>query len=161
MLRLTKLTDYATVVLTEMARTPDAVHSAHELAGRVRMETPTVSKVLKQLAKAGLIVSYRGANGGYRLVRPPERINVAQMLEAMEGPLGMTECSIHEGLCAQEDVCHVRANWQRINQAVLSALRQVSLAEMAHPLTPPAVDMSALKTATGTPEIATSTAGDE
>lgn len=134
MLRLSKLTDYATVLMTRLAQAPDELHSAQSLASRTRVELPTVSKVLKQLARAGLVVSQRGAQGGYRLARPADDISVAEIIAALEGPLGMTECSIHAGLCAQESVCSVRRNWRKISRAIVGALDEVSLADMAEPM---------------------------
>ena len=133
MLRVTKLTDYATVVLTVLASDPDRVLSATELAERAGLETPTVAKVLKPLAQAGLVEGFRGANGGYRLARPADAIGLIEVVEAMEGPLGMTECSIHAGHCTIEDHCGVRANWRRINDVVVQALRSVTLAQMQAP----------------------------
>ena len=133
MLRVTKLTDYATVVLTVLAADPDRVLSATELAERAGLETPTVAKVLKPLAQAGLVEGFRGANGGYRLARPADAIGLIEVVEAMEGPLGMTECSIHAGHCTIEDHCGVRANWRRINDVVVQALRSVTLAQMQAP----------------------------
>ncbi|MGY1424212.1 SUF system Fe-S cluster assembly regulator [Lysobacter sp. A289] len=138
MLRVTRLTDYATVVLTVLAADPLVVLSAPELADRAGLETPTVSKLLKPLAQAGLVEGFRGANGGYRLARPAGAITLIEIVEAMEGPLAMTECSIHEGNCEIEDSCNVRANWRYINDVVADALRAVSLAQMLTPLTPPA-----------------------
>jgi FeS assembly SUF system regulator len=140
MLRVTRLTDYATVVLTVLAApsrgAPDAVLSAPELAERAGLEVPTVSKVLKPLAQAGLVAGFRGVNGGYRLARPAEEIGLLEIVEAMEGPLGMTECSIHAGNCGIEDQCGVRANWRRINDVVIDALRGVTLAQMLAPPPP-------------------------
>ncbi len=133
MLRVTKLTDYATVVMTVLASQPDRVHSAAELAERAHLELPTVSKLLKPLAHAGLVESFRGVNGGYRLARAAEAISLADIVEAMEGPIGMTECSVHEGQCGLEDNCGIRANWRRINDVVAEALRAVSLAQMLLP----------------------------
>ena len=133
MLRVSKLTDYATVVMTVLAVAPARVHSAQELADAARLELPTVSKLLKQLAHAGLVDSFRGVNGGYKLARAPERITIAAIVEAMEGPIGMTECSAHSGLCGHEPHCGVRVNWQRINQAIAQALGSVSLADMLKP----------------------------
>jgi FeS assembly SUF system regulator len=132
-LRVTRLTDYATLVLTVMASDPYAVHSATGLAERARLEAPTVSKVLKPLARAGLVEGFRGANGGYRLARAPRDITLIQIVEAIEGPLGMTECSVHAGNCGIEDHCGVRANWRRVNDVVVEALRGVTLAQMLAP----------------------------
>ena len=133
MLRVTKLTDYATVVLTVLASDAAAVLSASELAERAGLEVPTVAKVLKPLAQAGLVEGFRGANGGYRLARDAAEISLVEIVEAMEGPLGMTECSVHAGQCGIESSCGVRANWRRINDVVADALRGVSLAQMLGP----------------------------
>ena len=130
MLRVTKLTDYATVVLTVLAARPDTVMSATELAERAGLEAPTVSKLLKPLAQAGLVEGFRGANGGYRLARAPSAINLVQIVEAMEGPLAMTECSLHDSQCGISDQCGVQGNWRRINEVVAEALRGVTLAQM-------------------------------
>jgi len=137
MLRVTKLTDYATLVLTVMASEPAAVHSAAGLAERARLELPTVSKLLKPLAHAGLVAGIRGANGGYRLARAPEAISLVEIVEAMEGPLGVTECSLHGGQCGRETHCSVRPQWRRINDVVIDALRGVSLAQMLPTRVPP------------------------
>ena len=136
MLRVTKLTDYATVVMTVLASQPDSVLSASELAERAQLEAPTVSKLLKPLAQAGLVEGFRGASGGYRLARPADRIGLLEIVTAMEGPLGMTECSVHTGNCGIEHSCNVRANWRRINDIVTDALRNVTLAQMLHPPAP-------------------------
>jgi FeS assembly SUF system regulator len=133
MLRISKLTDYATVVMTCLAAAGDGVLSAQTLAERARLEAPTVSKLLKQLAQAELVVSTRGINGGYRLARAPQDISIADVVTAMEGPIGMTECSVHTGACGHEPHCGVRVNWQRINQAIATALAEVSLADMVKP----------------------------
>lgn len=134
MLRVTKLTDYATVVMTVLAHGDHEVLSASELAERAGLEATTVAKVLKPLAQAGLVEGFRGANGGYRLARPADDIGLIEIVEAMEGPLGMTECSVHTGNCGIEKSCGVRANWRHINDVVVEALREVTLAQM---LTPP------------------------
>ena len=133
MLRVTKLTDYASVVLTVLASDPASVLSASELAERAGLEVPTVAKLLKPLAQAGLVDGFRGANGGYRLARDAAEISLVEIVEAMEGPLGMTECSVHAGQCGIEESCGVRANWRRINDVVADALRGVSLAQMLGP----------------------------
>ena len=138
MLRLSKLTDYGTVVMTFMARESERVHSAHEISEKIGVSAPTVSKVLKTLARYGLVVSSRGAKGGYILARSAEDITMAEIISAMEGgPLGLTECSTMPGMCVQETNCSIRGNWQRINQAIVEALRQVSLAEMTRPVAHP------------------------
>ncbi len=130
MLRVTKLTDYASVVLTVLAARPETVMSATELAEQAGLEAPTVSKLLKPLAQAGLVEGFRGANGGYRLARDPAQISLVEIVEAMEGPLAMTECSLHDSQCGISARCGVRTNWRRINDVVSDALRSVTLAQM-------------------------------
>ena len=130
MLRVTKLTDYATVLLTALADDHERVFSAAELAERTRLELPTVSKVLKPLAQAGLVESFRGSAGGYRLSRPADRITLIEILEAIEGKLEVTECSSEHSHCGIESHCGVRGNWRRINDVVADALRGISLAQM-------------------------------
>ena len=133
MLRVTKLTDYATVVLAALASAPDRVLSAGELAERARLEPPTVAKVLKPLAHAGLVEGFRGATGGYRLARPAAEISLIAIVEAIEGPLGMTECSGEHSSCEHEPHCGVQSHWRRINDVIAEALGGVTLADMLPP----------------------------
>jgi FeS assembly SUF system regulator len=132
MLRISKLTDYALLMMVELARDGEVL-SAHALAERIGVEVPTASKVLKMLAGGGLLQSFRGASGGYRVERGPRDVSVAEVIAAIEGPIAMTECSVEPGLCSQEDSCGLRGNWQRISQAVAQALQAVTLAEMSAP----------------------------
>jgi len=133
MFRVSRLTDYATVVMTCIAAHPDDVLSTAQIAEETHLELPTVSKLLKLLGHAGLVDSFRGVNGGYRLARPADAISVAEIVEAMEGPLGMTECSLSDGHCERISQCGVRGSWQRINNVLDNALRSMSLADMLHP----------------------------
>jgi FeS assembly SUF system regulator len=136
MLRISKMTDYAIMVMVELHASGGEVLNAQALAERSHLELPTVSKVLKLLVKMDLVDSYRGPNGGYSLERKAQDISVAEIIAAIEGPIAMTECSVEEGLCAQEAICSLRGNWQRISVAVAQAMQGVSLAEMAQPLKP-------------------------
>jgi len=133
MLRISKLTDYATVLLAALAQQPEACLPASRLAELTRLEPPTVAKVLKTLARAGLVNSIRGVNGGYKLAEAPENISVAGVLRAMEGPIALTECGLEPGRCVHEPDCNLRGNWRRIGQAVESALAGLSLADLAEP----------------------------
>lgn len=146
MLRLSKLTDYGTIVMTHLARTPGEVQSATDIASGTHVALPTVSKVLKLLTQDGLVISYRGALGGYSLARPPEAISVAEIIAALEGPIAFTECSIDTGVCSQEASCAIRANWQKINGVIRAALQEVTLAEMLQPV-PQTVDLRGLRPA--------------
>ena len=131
MFRLGKLTDYGTVVMTALADEPARVHSAQELAAATRVPPPTVSKLLKRLAKSGLIEALRGVRGGYRLARAPDSITVADMVRALEGPIALTQCADHAGGCSIESSCATSANWQLINTAIREALEAVTLAQMS------------------------------
>jgi FeS assembly SUF system regulator len=134
MLRISKLTDYAILVMVELNEQHGQVLNAHELASLTHLELPTVSKVLKLLTRAGLVRSFRGMNGGYSLDRKASKVSVAEIIAAIEGPIAMTECSVEEGLCHQEQVCNLRSNWQRISTAVARAMDGVTLAEMSRPI---------------------------
>ncbi len=131
MLRISKLTDYAILVMVELTAGDDEVLSTQALAERCGLEAPTVSKVLKMLVRAGLVTSFRGPNGGYRTDRAPEAVSVARVISAIEGPIAMTECSVHEGLCTVEASCSARDNWQKVSAAVADALEHISLADMS------------------------------
>jgi len=131
MLRMGKLTDYATVVLASLAQEPARHRAATELAERTRLSRPTVSKVLKGLQRAGMVISSRGAQGGYRLARPPEKITAAQILDVFEGPIAITECSGASSQCGIERQCRVGGAWQRINAGIRRALEDVTLDQLA------------------------------
>ncbi|HEY3328147.1 MAG TPA: SUF system Fe-S cluster assembly regulator [Novimethylophilus sp.] len=141
MLRMSKLADYATVVMTLMAQVPEQVRNAPEIAAAVGLELPTVSKILKSLVRTGLLLSQRGPKGGYKLARQPEAIPIADIIDAIEGyPMGLTECSSIIGLCSRESSCAVRTNWQRISREIRLSLERITLAELAQPqATQPAV----------------------
>jgi FeS assembly SUF system regulator len=131
MLRMGKLTDYATVVLASLAQDPLAHRAAAELAERTSISPPTVSKVLKGLQRAGLVISSRGAQGGYRLARRPEFITAKQILDVFEGPIAITECSGAGSRCGIERQCRVGGAWQRVNAAIRRALEDVTLQQLA------------------------------
>lgn len=131
MLRVSKLADYGTIAMSYMALKPEGVHTATEVAVAVRVTASTVSKILKILAREGLLVSLRGARGGYRLAQRPEKISVARVIEAVEGPFAFTECSGSPCHCIQELNCPIRSNWQRIHRDVRKVLEGVTLADMA------------------------------
>jgi FeS assembly SUF system regulator len=134
MLKLSKLSDYATMLMTAMAAEPARVHNGQELAERTHVPAPTVAKLLKALARGGLLESARGARGGYRLLHAPEQLSVADVIRALEGPIAVTECSVHGGDCDIESTCATRANWRLINSAIRQALEAVTLAQMAAPM---------------------------
>ena len=133
MLRISKLTDYGVVLATHLAAPrADLTVAVRDLAKETGIPQPTVSKVLKQLGRAGIVEAQRGAHGGYRLTRVPEDITIAEVIAALEGPIGVTECASDDSLgsCEFETRCDVRTNWQRINRAVQDALEGIRLSDM-------------------------------
>ncbi len=134
MLRINRETDYGIVILSAMARSPGERFNASQLAAAHGLPQPMASKVMKQLVHAGLLRSYRGAKGGYGLLRSPEEISVAQIIEALEGPIAFTECvEDGTGSCDHVDGCTAGGIWSRVSAAVYQALHGVTLAEMARP----------------------------
>ncbi len=132
MIRMSKLTDYAILILAHLARSPGTL-TAHELAERSRVPLPTVSKLAKELSKAGLVISHRGRNGGYGLARPAEQISVAEVVEALEGPIALTECARPGGKadCDLEPTCLARESWDPVSRAIENALRGLPLSAIA------------------------------
>jgi FeS assembly SUF system regulator len=131
MFRISKLTDYGTVVLACLAATPDRRQTATAVAERTRLGLPTVSKLLKSLHRAGLVTSVRGSHGGYQLARPAARISASAIIDAIEGPVAITECSGIHSTCDIESVCRTGSAWQRINASIRRALDDISLAQLA------------------------------
>ena len=131
MLRISKLTDYGTVILACLAARPDRRLTAAGVAERTRLGVPTVSKLLKSFHRAGLVTSTRGAHGGYRLARPAARITAAEIIDAIEGPVAITECSGDHSACDLENVCSTGSAWQRVNAAIRRSLDGISLAQLS------------------------------
>ena len=130
MFRISRLTDYGTLILVHLSEQDGRLCSASEVATGTHVAQPTVQKLLKVLARTGLVDSVRGADGGYRLSRSPRLIDAAQILDALEGPVAITECSTQESQCELESLCHVGSAWQRINSALRVALSEISLADL-------------------------------
>ena len=132
MLRMSKLTDYGTMVLAQLAASDRGLTTAGQLAEATHLALPTVSKLLKALVHAGLVLSTRGVQGGYALARSADSISAAEILDALEGPVALTECSSSNGGCDLESYCRVGTAWQRINRSIRTALEGVSLADLQH-----------------------------
>jgi FeS assembly SUF system regulator len=133
MIRMSKLTDYGIVLLAQLAgRDCDAPSTARDLASATHLPLPVVSKLLKALAREGILESHRGARGGYCLARDPELLTVAEIIRLLEGPIALTECGADPGACSQEGECGVRAPWLRINDVIQRALERVTLAELCN-----------------------------
>lgn len=132
MLRMSRLTDYGLVLLTHLAEgDPQRSHNARELAEAAHLPLPVVSKILKVLTREGFLVSSRGVKGGYSLARRPSDVSVVEVIDALEGPIALTECGI--GSCERESSCRVRAPWQRINRVVRKSLEDVRLSDLVAP----------------------------
>ncbi|MBI3772473.1 MAG: SUF system Fe-S cluster assembly regulator [Gammaproteobacteria bacterium] len=130
MLRMSKLTDYGIVIMSYLAKTPQQMQSATEIAVNVGVALPTVSKILKILTREGFLTSQRGLKGGYSLAFSADEISIADLVDALEGPIALTECSYAKGMCQQERSCSVRQNWLRINQVIHDTLDGIRLAQM-------------------------------
>ena len=130
MFKVNKLTDYAVVVLIDIA-CADGRRSAHQVSDHTGIPLPTVAKLMKSLNKAGLVASQRGATGGYELGRQPRDISVADVIEAVEGPIALTACAdTSDESCSMQSSCLVQGKWNRVNTAVRAALSDVTLDEM-------------------------------
>jgi FeS assembly SUF system regulator len=140
MIRLAKLTDYGIALMSHIARSDSALHSARDIADATAIPLPTVSKLLKLLGQGGLLQSQRGVRGGYALTRPADMISVSDVVQALEGPLNLTECGdsgTKHSSCSIEHACLVKPHWQTINLAIRTALEQLTLADMAGTHLPP------------------------
>jgi FeS assembly SUF system regulator len=136
-LTLSRLSDYAIVVVSRLAaRGGGGQASARALAEETHIPLPTVIKVLKLLAAQGALASIQGRKGGYRLARPPTAISVIEIIEAVEGPIALTECNREASACRIEPTCGVHRHWLMINTAIRDALTHISVAELADPGVP-------------------------
>ncbi|MBN1946742.1 MAG: SUF system Fe-S cluster assembly regulator [Bradymonadales bacterium] len=132
MIRITKLSDYGTAILAELAQSPSIARcSARDIAMRSDIPLPMVSKILKILAKKGLLASYRGVNGGYALSRAPQDISLGEIISALEGPVFLTHCSENgECPCGRSGYCPVRGIWPGINRRFQEILDGTKLADI-------------------------------
>lgn len=145
MLRLSRLTDYAVVVLirlseSERGHAADAVQTSPGIAAVTGVPEPTVAKVLKALTCAGLVASQRGARGGYRLARPLGAISICDVIAAVDGPIALTAC-VDGGIggCDVASLCAVKGRWDLVNAVIRDALHRITLAEMRTASVPPAL----------------------
>jgi len=131
MLRLSKLTDYGMLLMSQLASSTQPVWKASDLASVTGVPAPTVSKILQSLLQYDLLTSQRGAHGGYRLARCATTISVREVVDALEGEIALTECNSNHSQCEQQAKCAMRGNWMRINDAMCAVLSSISLAEMS------------------------------
>lgn len=133
MIRLSKMSDYSVVVLVELTCPDRSLRTASDIASVLSIPEPTVTKVLKMLAKADILHSARGVKGGYALARPAAEIRIADIIEAVEGPIALTSCATGDvGVdnCIMEGVCSLSGRWAPVNRALRSALQSVSLSDL-------------------------------
>ncbi|MBL4907630.1 MAG: SUF system Fe-S cluster assembly regulator [Sneathiella sp.] len=141
MIKLSKMTDYGVVIMSEMAKIEGRTMTAPDLSLHTGLKVPTAAKILRVLAKSGLLSSLRGAHGGYRLDRHPKSISIAEIVRVMEGPVAVTSCvdESHDN-CSVESCCPMRGGWDKINRAINAAMEEVTLSDMcqdtAAPYTP-------------------------
>ena len=133
MIILSKLADYGVIVATRLAADPARQLTAAAIADDTFLPRATVAKILKALAHAGLVTATRGPAGGYRLARRATAISVAEVVAAIDGDIGLTQCSVHVAECARTEYCPTRPHWAAINRAVAQALSAVSLDAMLTP----------------------------
>jgi len=133
MLRISKLADYGTVIMVYLANHAEMLCNARDIALQTHLKQPTVSKLLKRLTASGLLISVRGANGGYRLERPAATISIANIIYALEDQRGLVECSLQPNPCSLQSVCGIQGNWRLISDAIETALDSVSLESLAKP----------------------------
>ncbi len=129
MLRISKMADYAAMIMGYLAANPTAILTAKEIAAHTMLAEPTVSKLLKLLTNNGLLMSHRGASGGYSIKRAAEKISIAQIISAIEGNIAVTECALNNEICLLETTCASRSAWMKVNVIVKQALEKISLKE--------------------------------
>lgn len=130
MIRISKLTDYALVILAFMCTEGEQSHQASDISSNTKIALPTTAKILKQLSKAELLTSQRGVNGGYSLAKKPETISVADVIQALEGPLSIMDCAIDKNNCAIYSNCQINAPWAKINAIIEDALSNCKVIDL-------------------------------
>ena len=134
MIRIAKLTDYAILILSILGKNLHICHNAHQIAELSGVSYPTTSKLLKQLLKARIVNSSRGSTGGYKLAHAPKSISIAQIIQALEGPLAITECNISKDRCAISNLCSMQLPWMQINKIIHTALENYKLSDLIIPI---------------------------
>lgn len=130
MFRISKLTDYAMVILTHMGKSPDLIYQTTEIAIAVHLAKPTVAKILKQLVNKKILISQRGAAGGYQLAGNAEDISLATIITALEGQVAITECNSKIKRCARATKCPITSPWVKINSIIYNSLDAYKLSDL-------------------------------
>jgi FeS assembly SUF system regulator len=134
MLRLSRLADYAVVIMAYLARHPGQSSNAKNIAVKTGIAFPTTSKLLKRLTQHRLLVAQRGIRGGYQLTLPASDISLLEIIQALEGQIALTKCSHAEHRCSVEKHCMIRDNWRRISAFFQDTLLHISVADLIQPL---------------------------
>ena len=150
MVILSKLADYGVIIATHLAAHSERQMTAAVLAQETSLPRATAAKLLKTLAHAGIVAGARGAAGGYRLARDARQISVVEVVAAIDGSMGVTQCTIHDD-CKRSSFCSTKPHWHRINMAVSTALGAITLAEMANPFGLPPLRPASPPQPTATP----------
>ena len=133
MLRISKMTDYAVLILANLALHDNKLLTAKEIASETHISLPTTQKILKKLNRKNLVISKQGASGGYTLNSQTKSLSIAVLLEKLDGDLSITQCSSNHDHCEVEDFCNIGNAWQLINQRVQWALNDITLGDLIHP----------------------------
>ena len=134
MLRLNRMTDYAMIMLAALASRPGELVASAALAQQTQLNQTTIAKIAKELVRANIIIAERGVNGGYQLARTPQEITAADVIEALEGPIALTACVTGVAdPCSTRHGCFMSGNWDEVNNAIRSALRNVTLSQLINP----------------------------
>lgn len=143
MVRLSNLADYAVVVMCQAAMSADTRLSAAAVSAATAIPTPTVAKLMGKMSRAGLLVSFRGVGGGFALARPASEISVAEVVEAVDGPIALTHCTepANSACYSRDAICSLKPQWNVINRTVREVLAGVSLADLARASLPVAAAM--------------------
>jgi FeS assembly SUF system regulator len=134
MLRLSKLTDYAVVIMAYLSQHPGLAINAKNIAEHTGISLPTTSKLLKRLSHEGLLHANRGVKGGYQLAYPATDISLGTVIQTLEGQIALTECSHTTLACSLEKQCTIRDNWRRISAFIQATLMHISLADLIQPV---------------------------
>lgn len=130
MIRISKLSDYALVIMGYMGKNPDYVAQTSDIALNTHISKPTAAKILKRLAKHNLLESIRGTSGGYKLTKAPSSISVANIIEIIEGPMAIMDCSLGQEHCAMYSNCGINAPWVQINRVIIKSLDTIKVSDL-------------------------------
>src|SRR5208337_3825583 len=131
MLKLTKKADYGLIALRHLASVPGATASTKDMAEAYHLPVTLLAKVLQQLARAGIVKSVAGTNGGYKLIRHPGAVSALEVVRAIDGPVILTHCFTEHGTCDQSESCTVREPLRRVHEAILELLNKFTIMDLA------------------------------